>query len=803
MKYFTKHSELLRILRLATSKNISSYGYTKVLETRWTNAVVKRFVYMAIAGGSLGFAFHQFKRGTTSGGIIAQFYGPANAERIWVTFKQGVYDITDFIALHPGGDKILLAAGASIEPFWAVYAQHETEEVTLEEQRKKVPSDDPFAADPPRHPALIVNMQKPFNAESPPDLLTESFLTPNQLFFVRNHMSVPETHEQTHCVRIDGIGVDKQIVLSVDDLRNKFEPVTIISAIQCAGNRRYDMNQSKKVQGLMWTGTAISNAKWKGCRLRDVLIAAGVKPNDKRIKHVQFEGADVDTSGAHYGASIPFEKAMNPEVVLAFEMNDEALTRDHGFPIRLIVPGNVGARQVKWLNGIRLSDEESFSNWQRRDYKAFPNSVQIGDPLPFDTTPSIQEYPVQSAICVPNANSKISPDAKTVTIRGYAWSGGGRGIIRVEVSSDSGTTWKCAELEQCSEQDLEHMWAWTLWSVELPIPEAAIEKARNRGRTLECPRIIAQRMAQSYSACGMNKSAERGRKLIEDRLYLYCTIENAPQFLIDAKIGRVLTVAVDHIGQRRRLPGVEYRHIRMSDIETEELLASQKLLWALTYIEDSVNNGINIVVHCQCGISRSATVVVAYLMRKHSWSVHEALTYVQKRRSIVQPNPSFMRQLEIFEQLGYRCDSSFLRQSKLFKEFQSVTNNPLNVSIDGDVYTLNESAKYSVGGKRFSCKKCRSDLFFDFNVLTHKIDNKRNVGKCGLIYLITPMEWMELNEHSGKLICFKCHKKIGHYNWSGKECLFQFNGNGCGAYITPWIHVHAAKIDSFEMKIIP
>ncbi|KAI3413648.1 hypothetical protein GPALN_011137 [Globodera pallida] len=530
MKYFTRHSELLRILRLATSKNISSYGYTKVLETQWTNAVVKRLVCMAIAGGSLGFAFHQFKRSdfqpnfallrichlkeqplaASSHNFMAlpvrtdlptfsleevRRHGK-DAERIWVTFKQGVYDITDFIALHPGGDKILLAAGASIEPFWAVYAQHETEEVleileelrigtlnsedlrTLEEQRKKVPSDDPFAADPPRHPALIVNMQKPFNAESPPDLLTESFLTPNQLFFVRNHMSVPETHEQTHCVRIDGIGVDKQIVLSVDDLRNKFEPVTITSAIQCAGNRRYDMNQSKKVQGLMWTGTAISNAKWKGCRLRDVLIAAGVKPNDKRIKHVQFEGADVDTSGAHYGASIPFEKAMNPEVVLAFEMNDEALTRDHGFPVRLIVPGNVGARQVKWLNGIRLSDEESFSNWQRRDYKAFPSSVQIGDPLPFDSTPSIQEYPVQSAICVPNANSKISPDAKTVTIRGYAWSGGGRGIIRVEVSSDSGTTWKCAELEQCSEQDLEHMWAWTLWSVELPIPEAAVEKGR-------------------------------------------------------------------------------------------------------------------------------------------------------------------------------------------------------------------------------------------------------------------------------------------------------------------------------------
>jgi len=99
------------------------------------------------------------------------------------------------------------------------------------------------------------------------------------------------------------------------------------------------MNLFKKVQGLMWTGTAISNAKWTGCRLRDVLLLAGVDPNDKRIRHVHFEGADGDSTGAHYGASIPFEKAMSPEVLIAYEMNDQALPRDHGYPLRLVVPG--------------------------------------------------------------------------------------------------------------------------------------------------------------------------------------------------------------------------------------------------------------------------------------------------------------------------------------------------------------------------------------------------------------------------------------------------------------------------------
>uniref|UniRef100_A0A0K0D854 Cytochrome b5 heme-binding domain-containing protein n=1 Tax=Angiostrongylus cantonensis TaxID=6313 RepID=A0A0K0D854_ANGCA len=118
----------------------------------------------------------------------------------------GVYDVTDFVASHPGGDKILLAAGGSVEPFWALYAQHKTKEVMeiLEELRignldpkevettKQMDVSDPFSTDPERHPALIVNQQRPFNAETPPVLIMDHFLTPNDLFFVRNHMPVPK-----------------------------------------------------------------------------------------------------------------------------------------------------------------------------------------------------------------------------------------------------------------------------------------------------------------------------------------------------------------------------------------------------------------------------------------------------------------------------------------------------------------------------------------------------------------------------------------------------------------------------------
>ena len=98
-------------------------------------------------------------------------------------------------------------------------------------------------------------------------------------------------------------------------------------------------------------------------------MKAGVDPHDKTVKHVHFEGADTDPEGSHYGGSIPFEKAMQPEVLISYKMNDEAIPRDHGHPLRLIAPGIVGARQVKYLKRITLSTVESPAHWQQKDYK--------------------------------------------------------------------------------------------------------------------------------------------------------------------------------------------------------------------------------------------------------------------------------------------------------------------------------------------------------------------------------------------------------------------------------------------------
>ncbi|CAI9590405.1 unnamed protein product, partial [Staurois parvus] len=139
----------------------------------------------------------------------------ALADRVWVTYAGEVFDITDFVELHPGGDRILLAAGGALEPFWALYGVHKSEHVLEILQEYKVGvlgSDDkeevqdlsdPYSQDPSRHPVLKINSAKPFNAEPPPEFLTENYITPNELFFKRNHLPVPDINPDEYQLTVE------------------------------------------------------------------------------------------------------------------------------------------------------------------------------------------------------------------------------------------------------------------------------------------------------------------------------------------------------------------------------------------------------------------------------------------------------------------------------------------------------------------------------------------------------------------------------------------------------------------------
>jgi len=407
-------------------------------------------------------------------------------DRIWVTYKSGVYDITEFVEGHPGGSKrIMMAAGSSIDPFWSMYQQHQTKEVRsiLEQYRigdleggavDEGSVGDPYAEEPDRHPALLVRSQKPFNAETPRVLLGEQLNTPNDLFYVRHHLPVPHISAEDYRLHVEGEGV-RAVTLTLEDLKTKFKRHTVAAAMQCTGNRRHELKMVKNMAGLDWDLGAIGNAEWSGVRLSDVLKYAGFDSDQSpEVEHVQFEGYDNDGAGTVYGASIPVHRAVNShfDVLLAFEMNGEPLPVDHGYPVRVVTPGITGARAVKWVKKIIPARNESPSQWQQRDYKSFNPAVGPDD-VDWSSAPAIQDVPVQSAITDPPSGSPVDPDEDELVVKGYAWSGAGNGIIRVDVTLDGGRSWTSADLMQHGiPQKRGSAWAWTLWEATIPLAGA-------------------------------------------------------------------------------------------------------------------------------------------------------------------------------------------------------------------------------------------------------------------------------------------------------------------------------------------
>jgi len=436
--------------------------------------------------------------------------GDGDGSSVWVTYGAGVYDVTDFIASHPGGDILLRAAGGSVEPYWDMYAQHRQAYVyeVLEEMRvgnldaagvaaaaaarAADAKPDAYANEPTRWSGFAVRSATPFNAEPPPGVLVRTYHTPNEAFYVRNHLPVPavattDGADYRLSIRVPG-GVagaphggvsptDAACVhtLSLADVQ-ALPAVTLTAAVQCAGNRRTEMSGHQAVKGGPWAACAISNAAWTGARLTDVLASLGVPDvaalAAAGVRHVVFEGADADAEGGVYGASIPLDVLAAGDVLLAWGMNGEPLPADHGAPLRVVAPGIVGARNVKWVTSVALSDEESHSHWQRRDYKGFCPSVRLED-ADYDGAPSIQELPITSAV----GEVAVSPDGRSVTARGYAYAGGGRPVVRVDVSADGGKTWAAADLEGADGQVPAAVrgaryrdYGWTLWSATLPLP---------------------------------------------------------------------------------------------------------------------------------------------------------------------------------------------------------------------------------------------------------------------------------------------------------------------------------------------
>lgn len=305
---------------------------------------------------------------------------------------------------------------------------------------------------------LIVHSEEPYNAEPALARLRASYLTSQADFYVRSHGEVPTVDIGRFALSVTGL-VANRLSLSLDDLRG-FPQCTVEATMQCAGNRRADMLAVRPVAGEPWSAGAIGNARWTGVALADVLHAAGAEIAAGH--HVGFSSLDhceVEGKRIHFGASIPIAKAISPEVILATAMNGEPLAPRHGFPLRVVTPGYAGVRSPKWLAAIEVRDSPSDCPIQTEDYKLLPPDIEAVDAIDWSRGITIDDLPVNAAICEPAPHADLRAGA--VTLRGWAMATG-RAVVRVDVSTDGGRTWTQAKLESDPSS-----WSWTFWSLQV------------------------------------------------------------------------------------------------------------------------------------------------------------------------------------------------------------------------------------------------------------------------------------------------------------------------------------------------
>ncbi len=299
------------------------------------------------------------------------------------------------------------------------------------------------------------------NAEPTLENLVSSWQTPLEHFYVRSHAPAPKIDLGSFRLEVSGL-VERPLSLTIDAIRSMPQK-TVTATMTCAGNRRNEHNAVRKVEGVQWQAGAIGTTDWTGVPLAALLKQAGVRDG---AKHVWFDGLDEIEKGGKtigFGASIPLEKALAdhdgmPGALVTTLMAGRPLTPDHGFPLRTVVPGYIGARSVKWLGRIVVSDQPSPNHYLATAYKL----VQETTPLAWQEAGPIYNFPVNSVI----ATVRRSPMTGTLEATGYAYPpGDGRSVAAVELSIDGGRSWKRAELVGGSKP-----FCWVLWKTRLLVP---------------------------------------------------------------------------------------------------------------------------------------------------------------------------------------------------------------------------------------------------------------------------------------------------------------------------------------------
>ena len=302
----------------------------------------------------------------------------------------------------------------------------------------------------PGEDGMIVRSSRFVDLETPVEYF-DTWLTPIPHFFVRNHMHEPvELSAESWRLTVGG-EVEKPLTLTLADLK-KLEPHSVVNTLECAGNGR--SLHRPQVPGIQWGKGAVSTAKFSGPRLRDVLQQAGLKASGKQV---MFRGLDeVPGKVPPFIRSIPVEKALDSDTLIATHMNDAPLTKHHGFPARVLVPGWIGAASCKWLTEIKVLESEFVGNFMSPGYR-FPNQpIKPGDSVKPEDTHVLTGLNVKSVISGPLDGSNLK--SGKLTAHGAAWAGEAN-IVKVEVSTDGGSTWNPA-----TPGHEQSRFAWRLWS---------------------------------------------------------------------------------------------------------------------------------------------------------------------------------------------------------------------------------------------------------------------------------------------------------------------------------------------------
>ena len=318
--------------------------------------------------------------------------------------------------------------------------------------------DDPLAD----KDGLTLLGDRPVNAETPAHLLDDA-ITPTNRHFIRNNGLLPDSMEADGwTLTIDGF-VDNPLTLTIDDLRSRFEVVTQALHIECGGNGRAAFDPPAR--GNQWTVGAVGCSEWTGVRLKDVLEAAGVQAAAVYTGHF---GADIHLSGDPeldtLSRGIPIEKALDDDVLIAWEQNGEAIHPMNGAPLRLVVPGWPGSCSQKWLTRIWVRDVvHDGEKMGGQSYRVPAYPVAPGTDVPNEDMVIMGPMPVKSIVTFPANGAETGLSTET---RGHAWVGD-RTVEKLEISIDFGATWMEAELDAPVNKG-----AWQNWRANVTFPMA-------------------------------------------------------------------------------------------------------------------------------------------------------------------------------------------------------------------------------------------------------------------------------------------------------------------------------------------